>query len=41
VLTPGDNFLGAFPNVAPIRGPPVMTEYQFAGDDEAHGIPSK
>ena len=21
-------------------GPPVMTEYQFAGDDEAHGIPT-
>ncbi len=20
-------------------GPPVMTEYQFAGDEEAHGIP--
>ena len=20
-------------------GPPVMTEYQFAGDDESHGIP--
>jgi hypothetical protein len=22
-------------------GPRVMTEYQFAGDEEAHGIPSK
>lgn len=22
-------------------GPPVMTEYQFAGDTEAHGIPTK
>ena len=22
-------------------GPPVMTEYQFAGDEEAHGIPVK
>lgn len=22
-------------------GPPVMTEYQFAGDEEAHGIPTK
>lgn len=22
-------------------GPPVMTEYQFAGDEEAHRIPSK
>lgn len=22
-------------------GPAVMTEYQFAGDDEAHGIPAK
>ena len=21
--------------------PPVMTEYQFAGDDEAHGVPTK
>ena len=20
-------------------GPPVMTEYQFAGDEEAHGVP--
>lgn len=22
-------------------GPPVMTEYQFAGDDEAHGVPAR
>ena len=22
-------------------GPPVMTEYQFAGDEEAHGIPAR
>ncbi|MDP3720315.1 MAG: hypothetical protein Q8T13_21340 [Acidobacteriota bacterium] len=22
-------------------GPPVMTEYQFAGDAEAHGVPQK
>ena len=22
-------------------GPPVMTEYQFAGDEEAHGVPTK
>ena len=22
-------------------GPPVMTEYQFAGDDEAHQIPAR
>ena len=21
-------------------GPPVMTEYQFAGDEEAHGVPA-
>lgn len=22
-------------------GPPVLTEYQFAGDTEAHGVPTK
>lgn len=24
-----------------VDGPPVMTEYQFAGDEEAHGVPTK
>lgn len=22
-------------------GPPILTEYQFAGDEEAHGVPKK
>ena len=22
-------------------GPPMMTEYQFAGDEEAHGVPAR
>ncbi len=22
-------------------GPPLLTEYQFAGDKEAHGVPAK
>ena len=32
---------GSFTSAVASRadGPPVMTEYQFAGDEEAHGVP--
>ena len=34
---------GKFTTATALRpdGPPIMTEYQFAGDEEAHGIPAR